>query len=339
MEVDAPSTSSSALAPVTSSYNAYVICASTGKAAVAVCGTTIHTAFKLVRSASTAGKQAALIGIMGDGGLSPSDLNTFRVPFRRVKCVIIDEVSMMSADQLRAVDCRLRQITQCVNELFGGLDVILSGDLCQLPPVLATEIYKRCRSADGLTGLTVVTCHHLEYFPLVRVVRQSNIGFSNVLTKIGDGRALEPDEVRLLESRFVTAAEAFTEAREHAPSAVRIFYSNNEVTRFNEAVEQAQGDGGYRTLRAPDEFLGCKTPHLLENAKRRVERMVSREFANLPREVLVVIGKPYMITSNIYVVDGLVNGAVGVLRMCEFEQGGEEEEQGRGGERRKGVSG
>lgn len=137
--------------------------------------------------------------------------------------------------------------------------------------------------------------------------------------------ALEPDEVRLLEARFVTAAEAM----ERAPSAVRIFYSNNEVTRFNEAVSQAQGDGGYRTLRARDEFLGCKTPHLLENAKHRVERMVTSEFGNLPREVLVVIGKPYMITSNIDAVDGLVNGAIGVLRMCEFEQGGEE-----GGERR-----
>lgn len=180
MEVDAPS--SSALASVTSSYNAYVICASTGKAAVAVGGTTVHAAFKLVRSAGN--RQMARIGIMGDGGLGPSDLNTFRVAFRRVKCVIIDEFSMMSADQLRAVDCRLRQITRRLNEPFGGLDVILCGDLRQLPPVRACEIYKRCRSADGLIGLTVVTWHHLEYFPLVRVVRQSDVTFSNVLTKI-----------------------------------------------------------------------------------------------------------------------------------------------------------
>ncbi|KAH7974991.1 hypothetical protein HPB49_022374 [Dermacentor silvarum] len=135
-------------------------------------------------------------------------------------------------------------ITQRLNEPFGGLDVILCGDLRQLPPVRASEIYKRCRSEDGLIGLT------------------SGVGFSNVLTKIGDARALEPDEVRLLESRFVTAAEAM----ERAPSAVRIFYLNNEVTRFNEAVAQAQGDGGYRTLRARDEFIECKTPHLLENA-------------------------------------------------------------------------
>ncbi|KAH9370825.1 hypothetical protein HPB48_007896 [Haemaphysalis longicornis] len=36
-----------------------------------------------------------------------------------------DEMSMMSADQLEAIDMRLRHITQNVLENFGGLDVIL----------------------------------------------------------------------------------------------------------------------------------------------------------------------------------------------------------------------
>ncbi|XP_029841292.2 ATP-dependent DNA helicase RRM3-like [Ixodes scapularis] len=99
-----------------SGYNAFVICASTGKAAVAVGGTTAHAAFKLSRKR---------IGTTGDGGLNPNELNTFRVAFQRVKCVITDEGSMMSADQLRAVDCRLRQITNRLQEPFGGLDVIL----------------------------------------------------------------------------------------------------------------------------------------------------------------------------------------------------------------------
>ncbi|KAH9363807.1 hypothetical protein HPB48_023158 [Haemaphysalis longicornis] len=64
-------------------YNAFVICASTGKAAVAVGGTTVHTAFKLSRKTTAPNR---------DGGLSASDLNTFRVAFRNVKCVIVDEM-------------------------------------------------------------------------------------------------------------------------------------------------------------------------------------------------------------------------------------------------------
>ncbi|KAH9378935.1 hypothetical protein HPB48_011093 [Haemaphysalis longicornis] len=76
-------------------YNAFIICASTGKAAVAVRGTTVHAAFKLYRKTTVPPK---------DGGLSASELNTFRVAFGNVKCVIIDEVSMMSVDNLNAVD-------------------------------------------------------------------------------------------------------------------------------------------------------------------------------------------------------------------------------------------
>ncbi|KAH9363380.1 hypothetical protein HPB48_006486 [Haemaphysalis longicornis] len=76
-------------------YKAFVICASTGKAAVAVGGTTMHAAFKL--SGKTTGPNK-------DGDLSASELNAFRVVFRNGKCVIIDEVSMMSAENLNAVD-------------------------------------------------------------------------------------------------------------------------------------------------------------------------------------------------------------------------------------------
>ncbi|KAH9363162.1 hypothetical protein HPB48_011870 [Haemaphysalis longicornis] len=76
-------------------YNAFVICASTAKAAVAVGVTTVHGAFKLSRNTTGPNK---------DGGLSASELNTFRAAFRNVKCVIIDEVSMMPADNLNEVD-------------------------------------------------------------------------------------------------------------------------------------------------------------------------------------------------------------------------------------------
>ncbi|KAH9379655.1 hypothetical protein HPB48_011677 [Haemaphysalis longicornis] len=65
-------------------YNAFFICASTGKAAVAVGGTTMRTSFKLSRKTTGPNK---------DGGLSASELNTFRVAFRNVKFVITDEVS------------------------------------------------------------------------------------------------------------------------------------------------------------------------------------------------------------------------------------------------------
>ncbi|XP_077548044.1 ATP-dependent DNA helicase PIF1-like [Haemaphysalis longicornis] len=103
-------------------YIFYVICASTGKAAVAVGGTTMHSAFKLSPSRTN------------DGGLRESELNTLTMAFRNLRCVIIDETSMMTAYQLDAIDMRLRHVTQMYNEPFGGVDMILCGGLWQLPP-------------------------------------------------------------------------------------------------------------------------------------------------------------------------------------------------------------
>merc|ERR1712173_187124 len=55
-----------------------------------------------------------------------------RLLFRNLKCVIVDEISMVSADLFYNLDLRLREIMQ-VDEVMGGLSVFLFGDLFQLP--------------------------------------------------------------------------------------------------------------------------------------------------------------------------------------------------------------
>ncbi|XP_049268760.1 ATP-dependent DNA helicase PIF1-like [Rhipicephalus sanguineus] len=152
--------------------NAFVMCASTGKAAVAVGGSTVHAAFKLSRSKTRDLR-----------GLSDSELNTFCVAFCHIKVVIIDEVSMLSADKLDIIECHLRQIS--LHEPFRGLDVIMCGDLCQLPPIRANEVvFKRCRDrVSGLFG-PIIKWQYLDYFTLVQVVRQADATFSALLTKI-----------------------------------------------------------------------------------------------------------------------------------------------------------
>ncbi|GFS89555.1 ATP-dependent DNA helicase [Trichonephila clavipes] len=108
--------------------NAYIACASTGKAAVAIDGTTVHTAFKITLSRLLP--------------LSIEVAHQYRALFKFIKVIIIDEVSMISAELLGHIDSRLKQITGNYNTNFGGLDMILIGDLRQLPPVRATPIYK-----------------------------------------------------------------------------------------------------------------------------------------------------------------------------------------------------
>ncbi|KAJ2939993.1 hypothetical protein O0L34_g6705 [Tuta absoluta] len=163
--------------------NSYVACASTGKAAVPIGGTTVHSAFRLTSSRVTK-------------LLSAENLQAYRNVFVGVKVVFIDEISMLSAAVLGKINYRLQQITGVYDQAFGGIHMILCGDFRQLPPVRATPCYTVPHNQLG----GPVLWQSIKYFPLVRVVRQTDEMFSTILTKIGDGLKLSDDNIALIES-------------------------------------------------------------------------------------------------------------------------------------------
>src|SRR5690606_16876803 len=55
---------------------------------------------------------------------------------RAIDLLIIDEVSMLRADVLDAIDYRLRSVKGNFDEAFGGVQVLMIGDLFQLPPIV-----------------------------------------------------------------------------------------------------------------------------------------------------------------------------------------------------------
>lgn len=105
--------------------NAYLVCASTGKAAVAINRTTVHSLFKIGRS-----KQVS--------DINASSMGTYQQIFERVDCIIIDEISMLSCDHLYQINSRLQEVT-AISELFSGFDMIFCGNLQQLPAVNGIE--------------------------------------------------------------------------------------------------------------------------------------------------------------------------------------------------------
>lgn len=103
-----------------------IILAPTGIAAVNVKGQTIHSFFKLPPRL-----------------LNPDDEGNFkrrldRLLLSKMERLIIDEISMVRADVLDAVDCSLRR-QRSSNEPFGGVQVLLVGDFLQLPPVVPRQ--------------------------------------------------------------------------------------------------------------------------------------------------------------------------------------------------------
>ncbi|XP_062556879.1 uncharacterized protein LOC134221708 [Armigeres subalbatus] len=274
--------------------NAYVACASTGKAAVAIGGTTVHSAFRLTMSRRNNAK------------LSFETLQLYRNAFAHVRAIIVDEVSMIGANILDAIHARLQDIRSEYDDAFGGMDIIFVGDFRQLPPVNARFVFKP--PANSMHG--AVLWQSLQFHPLVRVMRQSDEEFSAVLTSIGNGERLSDEQTKLIESRFRTVQWC----KENVPNAIRLFHRNLDVEQYNSDVLR-ETDG--LDCLAEDLFNGYRTNEQLASARNKIHKMSVVEAGGLPYMLRLTIGMPYMITTNVEVEDGIVNGAIGELMYIE----------------------
>ena len=98
-----------------------IVVAPTGIAALNIGGTTINSAFR--------------IGFDTIPKINKSEDPAFRKLLKNLELLVIDEISMVRAPMLDAISQSL-QIHRKSNKPFGGIDVIVCGDLFQLPPVV-----------------------------------------------------------------------------------------------------------------------------------------------------------------------------------------------------------
>ncbi len=97
------------------------VCAPTGVAALNVEGQTIHSLFRLP------------IGLIADSELEQSE--PARKILNAIDTLVIDEISMVNADVMDAIDRSLRQARRRRSEPFGGVQIVMFGDPYQLAPV------------------------------------------------------------------------------------------------------------------------------------------------------------------------------------------------------------
>lgn len=159
-----------------------VVLAPTGLAAVNVGGQTIHSFF---------GFPPRLIG--------SDDIKRSRNGrvMRKLKLIIIDEVSMVRSDLMWAIDQSLRVNRGRPREAFGGVRLLLFGDLHQLPPVIQGDVAQHLESEHGGPFFFQVSSLNegagVSLLELDRVFRQSDETFLHVLNRIRDGDVSEED--------------------------------------------------------------------------------------------------------------------------------------------------
>ncbi|ANJ28525.1 ATP-dependent DNA helicase [Agromyces aureus] len=154
-----------------------VICAPTGVAALNVGGQTIHSLFRLP------------IGVIADHPIDQND--AVRKILNAMDTLVIDEISMVNADLMDAMDRALRQARQRRHEPFGGVQVVLFGDPYQLAPVPG-DGDERAYFADTYDSMWFFDAKvwretGLRIFELGEVHRQHDAEFKHMLNAVRHG--------------------------------------------------------------------------------------------------------------------------------------------------------
>jgi hypothetical protein len=160
------------------------VVAPTGVAALNISGETIHRLFGFRQ------------------GLT-SDLKKYSAPsyLADLDILVIDEVSMVSAELLDMVS-RALQFARSSRDPFGGIQVVLFGDLFQLPPVDDDEPRDTHYATNFFFSSNAFQESNFKTIELTQVFRQKDPVFIDILNAIRDGSVTE-EHLNVLNTRFV----------------------------------------------------------------------------------------------------------------------------------------
>ena len=129
---------------------------------------------------------------------------------RNLELLVIDEVSMVRSDLLDTIDAVLRHIKHQPNHPFGGVQVLVIGDLFQLSPVAREEEWRMLQ--DYYRGPYFFQAHVFQqlnpvYIELDHVFRQSNIDFVEILNQVRNN-TLTSQSLQMLNARYLPEFKA-----------------------------------------------------------------------------------------------------------------------------------
>jgi ATP-dependent DNA helicase PIF1 len=180
-------------------FKKIILLAPTGISAININGDTIHSFFKLKPGFEKA--EAAKMKID----------EKKQKKYQRIETIAIDEISMVRADLLDAIDIVLRRARK--NDLpFGGVQMVFFGDLYQLPPVVTPADKEKFFAEYTLPyffGAEVFkprndlfnTTFELEIIELTEIYRQRDMHFINVLNAVRNN-FVTPTHLEQLNTRF-----------------------------------------------------------------------------------------------------------------------------------------
>ena len=266
---------------------AFGLTATTGVAASLIGGVTIHSWAGIGTGEDTVDKLIQKIN------------NKFplKKKWLTTKILIIDEISMLSEDLLDKLNTIAKTI-KCRNKPFGGMQLIFTGDFCQLPPVNGQFAFHSNAWKEINPNMIHLTKQHRQ--------SEEDKMFSDILNEIRMGR-LSPEGLDVLRTREVA------EMNDTGDLKPTILYPHRaEVESINHReLSNLPGDpmryisNDYYFESEADEASG-KIKQIPDNLKFIVN------FRN-QQQIDLKVGAQVMLTANLDTTIGMVNGARGVI--------------------------
>ena len=273
-----------------------MLVAPTGTAAFNIDGITIHSAFLF----PVAMKQYR--------NLSAETLNILRNKLQKLKVLIIDEISMVSATMLYHIHRRLEEIkgSKSTKSVFGDVTIIAVGDLYQLRPVKQSFVFDL--PDDDYAKLHDPLWYQFKFAELTEIMRQKDDRlFAELLNRVRTDNCTEAD-IKLLETRVIKQT-----TKDYPSDSLHVFTMWKNVNKYNaEMMEKLNG---------PKYIIKSIDNKVDKNSGLKVEfSHRASDTGGLSSEIQIGVGCRVMLTYNIDVSDGLVNGATGtVVHVCLIE--------------------
>ena len=278
-----------------------LLCAYMGFAAFNISGQTICSAFH---------KKI----FQGSDHLSADELNTFRIKYRHLKVIIIDEISTVSSQTLNFINTRLQQLTGTTAD-FGGLSVIAVGDLYQLKPVTGSWIFLDLDKESSSLAQNLWK-DLFKLYELVDIMRQKDdLEFAHLLNRLRLNALTEKDQ-DTLQTRLVSP-----ESKDYQKDLLHLFAENAGVDKHNNEI-LTEMSGEKVVIPCHDTVVSANiSAKKCDNLVKSLPDDFSKT-GNLMKLLTVAVGMIYVMTVNVDVDDGLTNGSTGIVKLIEYRMEG-----------------
>jgi ATP-dependent DNA helicase PIF1 len=210
----------------------------------------------------------------------------------KIETLIIDEISMISPDYFEILNEVAKRI-RSDDEPFGGIQLILVGDFCQLPAIDTKKLLFETKSFEECK----FECIYLD-----KIYRQSDQQFQNLLNNIRLGQPSE-DDIQLLKSKIITT-------RKGLKKMPLIFSINRDVNEINEYELNKLLKKGF-TLREYQAYTISNKKHSEELTAKLLEKFDKK--AIYDKNLKLCENSLVMCLANLDFDKGIVNGSIGIV--------------------------